>query len=80
MEDTDLRRISPLWDKAKTMRRSGLPYGRIPQANRTMDKGTFAALERVLSFMCENLRNVTVPDPIDEDGRKVKQWIENYKH
>jgi hypothetical protein len=77
-----LRRGSPLSVMGETMRaaRFGLPYGRIPQSSRPMNRQTFDALERLLSFMCEHLRNDDIPDSIDEDGRKVKRWIENYKH
>jgi hypothetical protein len=78
-----LRKGSPLSVMGETMRaaRFGLPYGRIPQSNRSMDRQTFDALERLLAFMCEHLRSDDdIPDSIDEDGRKVKEWIENYKH
>jgi hypothetical protein len=77
-----LRKGSPLSVMGETMRaaRFGLPYGRIPQSNRSMDRQTFDALERLLSFMCAHLRSDDdIPESIDEDGRKVKQWIENYK-
>jgi hypothetical protein len=74
-----LRRVSPLSGDTMRAARFGLPYGRVPQSNRSMDKQTFAALGRVLSFMCENMGDVTVPPSIEEDGEKVKEWIDNYK-
>jgi hypothetical protein len=65
----------------KTLRpsRSGLPFGRVPQSNRSMDKPTFAALGRVLGFMSEHLPHVDVPQSMEEDGLKVKAWIDNYQ-
>ena len=58
---------------------SGLPFGRVPQSNRSMDEPTFAALGRVLGFMSEHMRDVEVPQSIEEDGLKVKAWIDNYQ-
>jgi hypothetical protein len=76
------RRSAPFSVTGDTMRaaRFGLSYGRIPQSNRFMDRQTFDALGRILGFMCENLRDVNVPQLIEEDGAKVKEWIDNYKH
>jgi len=45
-----------------------------------MDRQTFNALGRVLAFMCENMLDIDVPQSIEEDGRKVKEWINNYRH
>ena len=76
------RRVSPLSAVGETMRaaRFGLPYGRVPQSDRAMDRQTFNALGRVLAFMCENMLDIDVPQSIEEDGRKVKEWINNYRH
>jgi hypothetical protein len=75
------RRVSPLSVAGETMRaaRFGLPYGRVPQSNRSMDRQTFNALGRVLAFMCENMLDIDVPQSIEEDGMKVKEWIDNYR-
>jgi hypothetical protein len=75
------RRVSPISVVGETMRaaRFGLPYGRVPQSNRSMDRQTFSALGRVLAFMCENTRDIDVPQSIEEDGMKVKEWIDNYR-
>jgi hypothetical protein len=54
-------------------------YGRIPIPKQSMDKPTYDALRRVLTFMCANLTDVEVPASIDEDGIKLKEWIENYQ-
>jgi hypothetical protein len=59
--------------------RSGLPFGRVPQSNRSMDKPTFSALNRVLGFMAEHIGDVEVPQSIEEDGLKVKAWIDSYQ-
>jgi hypothetical protein len=74
-------RASTLSWAGKTLRpsRSGLPFGRVPQSNRSMDKPTFAALGRVLGFMSEYMLDVDVPPSIEEDGLKVKAWIDNYQ-
>jgi hypothetical protein len=56
-----------------------VPYGRIQLPKQSMDKPTYDALRRVLTFMCANLTNVEVPASIDEDGIKLKEWIENYQ-
>jgi hypothetical protein len=74
-------RASTLSWAGKTFRpsRSGLPFGRVPQSNRSMDKPTFAALNRVLGFMSEHMLDVDVPQSIEEDGLKVKAWIDNYQ-
>ena len=53
--------------------------GRIPLPKQSMDKPTYDALRRVLTFMCANLTEVEVPASIDEDGIKLKEWIENYQ-
>jgi hypothetical protein len=75
------RRVSPLSVVGETMRaaRFGLPSGRVPQFNRSMDRQTFNALGRVLAFMCENMLDIDVPQSIEEDGLKVKEWIDNYR-
>jgi hypothetical protein len=75
------RHVSPLSWVGRAIRgsRSGLPYGRVPQSNRSMDKPTFIALGRVLAFMSEHMSDVAVPQSIEEDGLKVKQWIDNYQ-
>jgi hypothetical protein len=75
------RRVSPLSVVGDTMRaaRFGLPYEHIPQSSRSMDKQTFDALGRVLAFMCENMLDISVPQSIEEDGLKVKEWIDNYR-
>ena len=75
------RRVSPLSVVGETMRaaRFGVPYGRVPQSNRSMDRQTFNALGRVLAFMCENMLDIDVPQSIEEDGMKVKEWIDNYR-
>jgi hypothetical protein len=75
------RRVSPFGWVGKAMRseRSGLPYGRVPQSNRSMDNPTFVALGRVLAFMSEHIGDVAVPRSIEEDGLKVKEWIDNYQ-
>ena len=75
------RRVSPLSVVGETMRaaRFGLPYGHVPQSNRSMDRQTFNALGRVLAFMCENMLDIDVPQSIEEDGLKVKEWIDNYR-
>jgi hypothetical protein len=80
-EDHSADRSSTLSWVGKTLRpsRSGLPFGRVPQSHRSMDKPTFAALGRVLGFMSEHMRDVDVPQSIEEDGLKVKAWIENYE-
>jgi len=59
--------------------RSGLPFGRVPQSNQSMDKPTFVALGRVLGFMAEQMGDVDVPQSIEEDGLKVKAWIDSYQ-
>jgi hypothetical protein len=59
--------------------RSGLPFGRVPQSNRSMDKPTFAALGRVLGFMSEHMLDVDAPQSIEEDGLKVRAWIDSYQ-
>jgi hypothetical protein len=71
------RRVSPL----SVMRAAsfGLPYGRVPQSNHSMDKQTFDALGRVLAFMCENMLDTDVPQSIEDDGLKVKEWIDSYR-
>jgi hypothetical protein len=44
-----------------------------------MDKLTFAALGRVLGFMSEHMGDVDVPQSIEDDGLKVKAWIDSYQ-
>jgi hypothetical protein len=44
-----------------------------------MDKPTFAALGRVLGFMSEHMLDVDVPQSIEEDGLKVRAWIDSYQ-
>ena len=75
------RRSSPRCVTGETMwvARFGLPYGRVPQSDRSMDKQTFDALGRVLAFVCENMLDIAVPQSIEEDGLKVKEWIDNYR-
>ena len=41
--------------------RSGLPFGRVPQSNRSMDKPTFVSLGRLLGFMAEQMGAVLWP-------------------
>jgi hypothetical protein len=74
-------RPSPLKWLAMPMRpsRCGLPFGRVPQSNRSMDKPVFAALNRVLGFMAEHIGDVEAPQSIEEDGLKVKAWIDDYQ-
>jgi hypothetical protein len=66
-------------NKATRAVRFGRPRGRITQSERSMGKQTFDALGRILCFMCDHLTDAKVPQSIEEDGAKVKEWIDNYK-